>query len=212
MIGEDGGTIAPGLFLPAAERYDLICKLDRWVLENVFDMLLVNPHFVEKTGMFSINLSGPSLASADILSFITHRLSSGEINTSKLCFEITETAAISNINTALNFINSLKHLGCKFSLDDFGSGLSSFGYLKTLPVDYLKIDGMFVKNIVDEPIDLAMVKSINDVAHVMGMQSIAEYVENDSIRKLLVEIGVDFGQGYGIGKPVPLSEVLDAVR
>ena len=126
----------------------------------------------------------------------------------KICFEITETAAISNLNMATKFISALKGLGCRFSLDDFGSGLSSFGYLKNLQVDYLKIDGMFVKDIVEDPIDHAMVKSINEIGQVMGMKTIAEFVENDEIKGMLREIGVNYAQGYGIGKPQPLDELL----
>jgi EAL domain-containing protein (putative c-di-GMP-specific phosphodiesterase class I) len=130
------------------------------------------------------------------------------IDASKICFEITETAAISNLSAANTFIAALKKLGCSFALDDFGSGLSSFGYLKNLPVDYLKIDGMFVKDMVDDPIDRAMVKSINDIGHVMGMRTIAEFVENDAIMGQLIEIGVDCAQGYGIGKPQPFNDVI----
>ena len=126
-----------------------------------------------------------------------------------MCFEITETAAISNMIVARKFISTLKELGCRFSLDDFGSGLSSFGYLKILPVDYLKIDGMFVKNIADDPIDRAMVKSINEIGQVMGMQTIAECVENEKIKGMLREIGVDYAQGYGIGKPLSIDELLE---
>lgn len=123
-------------------------------------------------------------------------------------FEITETSAIANLDIATQFITTLKKLGCRFALDDFGSGLSSFGYLKRLPVDYLKIDGIFVKDIVDDPIDYAMVKSINEIGHIMGMQTIAEFVENDAIKNKLNEIGVDYAQGYGLGKPVLFKELL----
>jgi EAL domain-containing protein (putative c-di-GMP-specific phosphodiesterase class I) len=127
----------------------------------------------------------------------------------KFCFEITETAAISHIMIAEQFILELKQFGCKFALDDFGSGLSSFGYLKTLPIDYLKIDGIFVKDIVEEKIDYAMVKAINEIGHTMDMQTIAEFVESKGIKEMLIELGVDYAQGYAVHKPQPFEEILD---
>ena len=130
-----------------------------------------------------------------------------DIPTHKICFEITETAAIANLSYATNFINDLQEKGCFFSLDDFGSGLSSFGYLKNLPVDFLKIDGLFVKDILDDKVDLAMVRSINEIGHVLGKKTIAEFVENTEILDLLRTLGVDYAQGYGIGKPVPLEDL-----
>ncbi|MFT5134866.1 MAG: EAL domain-containing protein (putative c-di-GMP-specific phosphodiesterase class I), partial [Gammaproteobacteria bacterium] len=154
--------------------------------------------FLNQIHFISINLSGHSMTKPEILDFIISRLDKSGIEAHKICFEITETAAISNLNAATNFISTLKGLGCQFALDDFGSGLSSFAYLKNLPVDYLKIDGMFIKNIVDDPIDRAMVKSINEIGHVMGMQTIAEFVENDEIKGMLREIGVNYAQGYVI--------------
>jgi EAL domain-containing protein (putative c-di-GMP-specific phosphodiesterase class I) len=149
------------------------------------------------------------LTTPGILEFIITQLDESGIGGEKICFEITETAAISNLSGAVKFISTLRRMGCRFALDDFGSGLSSFAYLKNLPVDYLKIDGMFVKDIVDDPIDRAMVKSINEIGHVMGMKTIAEFVENDEIKGMLREIGVDYAQGYGIGRPQPLDELLD---
>lgn len=208
MIDEKGELIPPGAFLPAAERYNLISRIDHWVIEKIFSLLEKNPEFLEKINFCSINLSGQSLTDSNILDFITMQLDLSGIDGSKICFEITETAAISNLNNATRFISVLKHLGCQFALDDFGSGLSSFAYLKNLPVDYLKIDGMFVKDIVDDPIDHAMVKSINEIGHVMGMKTIAEFVENDVIKGMLKEIGVNYAQGYGIGKPQPLDDLL----
>jgi len=209
MKDERGEIINPGAFLPAAERYDLISKIDRWVIEKAFGLLAKNPVFLSQIDFISINLSGMSLTTPGILEFIITQLDESGIGGEKICFEITETAAISNLSGAINFISILKGLRCRFALDDFGSGLSSFGYLKNLPVDYLKIDGMFVKDIVDDPIDRAMVKSINEIGHVMGMKTIAEFVENDEIKGMLREIGVDYAQGYGIGKPQPLDELLD---
>ncbi len=209
MIDENGKVIPPGAFLPAAERYDLISKLDRWVVENALVLLAENPSFVDRIHFISINLSGQSLTSGDFLDFIIEQIKNTGVAASKLCFEITETLAISNLVAARSFINILKDLGCQFALDDFGSGLSSFGYLKNLPVDYLKIDGVFVKDIVDDPIDHAMVKSINEIGQVMGMRTIAEFVENDEIKAMLGEIGVDYVQGYGIGMPLPFEEIVE---
>jgi diguanylate cyclase (GGDEF)-like protein/PAS domain S-box-containing protein len=208
MKDEQGKIIPPGAFLPAAERYNLITKLDSWVIKKTFLLLAENPAFLKQTQFISINLSGQSLTDSNIFDFIVSELEQSSIEGNKICFEITETAAISNLNTATKFISRLKNLGCQFALDDFGSGLSSFGYLKNLPVDYLKIDGMFVKDIVQDPIDHAMVKSINDIGHVMNMKTIAEFVENDEIKGMLREIGVNYAQGFGIGKPQPFIELL----
>ncbi len=208
MIDNNGETIPPGAFLPAAERYNLITKVDFWVIEHAFGLLKDNPVFLKQINFCSINLSGQSLTEPDMLEFIIEQLDNSKINGEKICFEITETAAISNLSTAIKFISTLIGQGCRFALDDFGSGLSSFAYLKNLPVDYLKIDGMFVKDIVDDPIDHAMVKSINEIGHVMGMKTIAEFVENDVIKGMLKEIGVNYVQGYGIGKPQPFEEII----
>ncbi len=208
LKNDHGEIIPPGAFLPAAERYNIINKLDRWVVMNAIELLANNPAFISQTNFCSINLSGPSIVQPDFLNFIINQIKASTLDANKICFEITETAAISNIDTARNFISSLKSLGCRFALDDFGSGLSSFAYLKNLPVDYLKIDGQFVKDIALDPIDNAMVRSINEIGHVMGMETIAEFVENDVIKGMLKEIGVDYGQGYGIEKPRPLAELL----
>ncbi|MEW8492490.1 MAG: EAL domain-containing protein [Candidatus Thiodiazotropha taylori] len=209
MVDKKGEIISPNAFLPAAERYSLIGDIDRWVIENTFTLLASNTAFVEQISFISINLSGQTLADSEMLETIINQLDKNGIDGDKVCFEITETTAISNLSYAKIFISTLKKLGCKFALDDFGSGLSSYGYLKDLPVDYLKIDGTFIKNIVDNPIDYAMVKSINEIGHVMGMQTIAEFVENDDIKNYLVDLGVNYAQGYGIGKPVPFSELLE---
>ena len=212
MVDEQGKIIPPGAFLPAAERYDLIGKLDVWVVQNAFTLLAAHPEFLKQVHFISINLSGPSLTNGVFLNTINTQLLESGIDASKICFEITETVAISNFSAALTFIDILKLVGCRFALDDFGSGLSSFGYLKKLPVDYLKIDGVFVKDIVEDPIDRAMVKSINDVGQVMGMQTIAEFVETDEIKSILEEIGVNYAQGYGIEKPRPLDELLSGSK
>ena len=208
MLDANGQIIPPRAFLPSAERFNLISKIDYWVIQNTFALLADNPSFLEQIDFISINLSGSSLTKPETLSSIIEQLNITGIDGEKICFEITETAAITNMISATKFISTLKGLGCLFALDDFGSGLSSFGYLKNLHVDYLKIDGMFVKNIVDDPIDRAMVKSINEIGQVMGMQTIAECVENDGIIGMLKEIGINFGQGFGIGRPLDFGTLL----
>lgn len=208
MKDEKGKIIPPGAFLPAAERYNLITKLDRWVIANAFSLLADNPVFLKQIDFCAINLSGQSLGDNDFLDFIITQLAASSIEGAKICFEITETAAISNLGAAMKFISTLRGLNCRFALDDFGSGVSSFGYLKNLPVNYLKIDGMFVRDVVDDPIDHAMVKSINEIGQVMGMKTIAEFVENDEIKGMLREIGVNYAQGYGIAKPLAFDELL----
>lgn len=210
MLDESGDIVPPGAFLPAAERYNLIEKLDTWVIENAFRLMASHLEFSKSIDFLSINLSGPSLTNRHFLEFITSQLRASGVDASKVCFEVTETVAISNLNAAITFISVLKQIGCRFALDDFGSGLSSFGYLKNLPVNYLKIDGMFVKDIADDPIDHAMVKSINDIGHVMGMKTVAEFVENDIIRDMLAELGIDYGQGYGLGRPVPFIDLINS--
>jgi len=208
MEDEEGHLVPPGNFLPAAERYNLATKLDRWVVGTGFDWLSRHPGQLESLGVCAINLSGQSLGDEEFLTFMVGQFEKVDIPPEKICFEITETAAIANLATATGFMVKLKELGCKFALDDFGSGLSSFAYLKNLPVDYLKIDGVFVKDIPDDPIDFAMVKSINEIGQLMGIKTIAEFVENDAILEKLRGLGVDYAQGYGIGKPRPLDELL----
>ena len=208
MLDDDNSLISPDVFLPAAERYNIISNIDRWVIEKTVNLLIENELFLKQVDFCSINLSGQSLAEHDFLEFVLLQINNSGIPGNKLCFEITETAAITNLSLASKFIKQLKKLGCRFALDDFGSGLSSFAYLKNLNVDYLKIDGIFVRDIVDDPIDHAMVKSINDIGHVMGMKTIAEFVENDEVKGMLREIGVNYGQGYGIDKPHSLDEIL----
>lgn len=210
MLNEKGDIIPPNAFLPAAERYDLMGQLDAWVIQKAFTLLAENAEFLKQIHFITINLSGPSMTNGEFLNTVISQLKASGIEPSKICFEVTETAAISNLSAASAFIETLKQVGCRFALDDFGSGLSSFGYLKRLPVDYLKIDGMFVKDMADDPIDYAMVKSINDIGQVMGMQTIAEFVETDEIRDMLSELGVNYAQGYGIEKPIPLEELLSS--
>jgi EAL domain-containing protein (putative c-di-GMP-specific phosphodiesterase class I) len=201
MRDEDGNIVLPDAFLPAAERYDLSVKLDRWVVREAFRQLTRDPDHLEKLFLCSINLSGVSLADEDFLIFVTTEFVSTGLPPSKVCFEITETAAIANLAGAMRFIEVLRRLGCRFALDDFGSGLSSFAYLKSLPVDFLKIDGVFVKDIVEDAIDRELVRAINKIGHVMGKRTIAEFVESKEILVALAEIGVDYVQGFELGKP-----------
>jgi EAL domain-containing protein (putative c-di-GMP-specific phosphodiesterase class I) len=158
--------------------------------------------------VFSVNLSGQSLDEEGFLKYVLSEIKAAEIRPQMLCFEITETVAITNLNLASEFITTLKALGCSFALDDFGTGMSSFEYLKNLPVDYLKIDGSFVKDILLDDVQRTMVQSMNQVGHMMGVETIAEYVENEEIINVLREIGLDYGQGYGISRPMPLEEAV----
>ncbi len=206
---EDGTLSLPGSFLPAAERYDLMCTIDRWVIQHLFAAqgLLPRSDAPTKDGngmiLATINLSGASLNDETFLDFVRDSIKQYDINPHAICFEITETVAITHFDRAIRLVTALREIGCRFALDDFGSGLSSFGYLKNLPMDFLKIDGGLVRHIVDNPIDAAMVEAINDIGHVMGLKTIAEYVENDAIRDKLVTIGVDYIQGFGIEMPQP---------
>lgn len=199
MIDIQGQIIAPGGFIAAAERYDLMPLIDRWVESTAFAAYKKGSRET-----WSINLSGESINEDQFLEFIRTQFAKSGVPTSAICFEITETAVITNLSKAGYFIRELRALGCSFSLDDFGSGMSSFGYLKYLPVDYLKIDGGFVKDMETDAIDYAMVEAINRIGQVMGLKTIAEFVENDNIRQRLKELGVNYAQGFGIHKPEPL--------
>jgi EAL domain-containing protein (putative c-di-GMP-specific phosphodiesterase class I) len=201
---EEGKLVPPGAFLPAAERFGLMPAIDRWVISSAFaNFNQLSPDPEEQLELCAINLSGASVSDPEFLSFILRELTLHAIPTGKVCFEITETVAIANLTQAITLINELRAVGCKFALDDFGSGMSSFAYLKHLPVDYLKIDGSFVKDMLSDAADAAMVEAINHIGHTMGLQTIAEFVENAAIRARLAALKVDFAQGYGIGKPVP---------
>ena len=196
----DGSFTLPHIFIPPAERYDLMPQIDRWVIECAFSN-------IDKNNNYSINLSGLSTCDSGLADYIESLQKIHQIDASSITFEITETAAIQNIEKCLKLISRLKSLGFQFSLDDFGSGLSSFSYLKNLTIDFLKIDGSFVKEIVNDPTSYAMVKSINEVGHTMGLKTIAEFVENKEILGKLEEIGVDYAQGYYIHKPEQLQSI-----
>lgn len=209
-LEEDGEIIAPGSFIPAAERYGLMPQIDRWVVRHTLEALArfhaEHPH--APALHCAINLSGASIGDRDFLAFIREQLASQPVAPPAICFEVTETAAIANLVDATHFINELKALGCRFSLDDFCAGMSSFMYLRHLPVDFLKIDGSFVRDLLDDPIDRAMVEMINQIGHVMGKRTIAEFVESAEVLQALGAMGVDFAQGYHIGKPQPFATLL----
>jgi EAL domain-containing protein (putative c-di-GMP-specific phosphodiesterase class I) len=207
MIDEQGQLVSPATFIPAAERYNLMPSIDRWVIRTAFKtMAQTLPEAPDRTAVVgvSINLSGQSLCDDHLLEFVIEQFQQSGIAAERVCFEITETAVIANLARAMHLITSLRELGCRFALDDFGSGLSSFAYLKRLPVDYLKIDGSFVRGMLENPIDYAIVDSINQIGHVMGILTIAEFVENAAILSQLRALGVDYAQGYGIARPQPL--------
>ncbi len=208
LAQDDGGLVPPGAFLPAAERYGLSVDIDQWVVEQTFAWLAEHPGHLGRLAMCAINLSGHSVGNERLTERVLELLDTGVVPAERICFEITETAAVANLAGATRMMERLRARGCRFALDDFGSGLSSFAYLKTLPVDYLKIDGLFVKDIKSDPLDLAMVRSINEIGHVLGKQTIAEFVEDDEIAGALREIGVDFAQGYGIDVPRPIGELI----
>ncbi len=201
MRDENGGIISPGLFIEAAERYGITPNIDRWVIRSAFRWLVSEADERERLALCSINLSGQSFGDEKFLPFVIDQFQMSGIDASKICFEITETAAIASYSQANRFINALKELGCKFALDDFGTGLSSFGYLKHFPVDFLKIDGSFVKEILHDPIDREMVRSINEIGHLTGKKTIAEFAENEEIITMLRGMGIDYAQGYGVSEP-----------
>jgi diguanylate cyclase (GGDEF)-like protein/PAS domain S-box-containing protein len=205
-----GNIIPPNEFIPAAERYQLMPSIDRWVIEHT----LSDFHHIQQEGgaiaSCAINLSGQSLCDEGFLEYVVKCIKYSTIPPAKICFEITETAVIANLNIAIRFMTVLREMGVRFALDDFGSGLSSFAYLKNLSVDYLKIDGAFVRNMAHDKIDYAMVSSINEIGQLMGIQTIAEFVENDAILEKLQELKVNYVQGYGIGRPQPIRSEIEA--
>jgi len=209
MVNADGTLVQPGQFIPAAERYNLMPSLDRWIIERVFKVF--HQRFptreLKREQQWSVNISGTSLSGDGFVDFIRAQAARYEIVPESICFEITETAAIADVDRVSNFLWGLRMDGFRFALDDFGIGMSSFSYLKSLPVDYVKIDGEFVKNILDEKVSLAMTEAITRVVKVMGIQVVAEYVESIPILNKLREIGVDYAQGYGVSEPIMLEDV-----
>jgi len=203
----DGSVVPPGAFLPAVERYNLTQRVDRWVISNALHWLAANPATTQRIGRVYVNLSGDSLSDPQLHDFIRAMLDETRVQPVKIGFEITETAAIGNLTRANQLIAELRRLGCAFSLDDFGSGVSSFAYLKALTVDWLKIDGLFVGNIVHDPVDHEMVRSITDIGHVIGKKVVAESVESTAVLERLRQMGVDYAQGHALGSPIGLDAV-----
>ncbi|WP_050453033.1 EAL domain-containing protein [Candidatus Burkholderia verschuerenii] len=199
MVGDGGKIVSPNFFMPAAERYGLMSAIDRWVVRAVFATLTRtgNPDNVQ----YAINLSGASIGDERFLQFLNEQFEISDVAPESICFEVTETTAIANLAAAARFISELKARGCRFSLDDFGAGMSSFGYLKHLPVDYIKIDGGFIKDMLKDAVNRDMVAAINDIGHSMGRLTIAEYVESEAILRALGNMGVDFVQGFHVGRP-----------
>jgi diguanylate cyclase (GGDEF)-like protein/PAS domain S-box-containing protein len=199
--------ILPSLFLPAAQRYNMMTAIDRWVID--FYLRFYEKNYqgipVDKIPVFTMNLSGSSLNDDHFLRFLKEQLLNYRIPPNIICFEITETIAINNYNKAIQFINELKSMGCLFALDDFGVGLSSFNYLKKLPIDYIKIGGAFIQNLMDSPLDYTIVESINQIGHILGIRTIAEVVENETVFEVIRKIGIDYGQGFWFGKPQPIE-------
>jgi diguanylate cyclase (GGDEF)-like protein len=206
-VRENGQVLPPSMLIEAAEHFGRMAKVDRWVIHNVLKWMEEHEASVARSNGFSINLSGNSISDDSFLEFILGQFAASTVPPELICFEITETAAITNLADAIEFIRVLKQTGCKFSLDDFGSGLSSYAYIQKLPVDFIKIDGIFIRNIANNERDQALVKSINELAHFMGMKTVAEYVENYEILSVLRSIGVDHSQGFGIKKPGLLADL-----
>ncbi len=208
MMGENGEIISPMSFIPACERYSLMPTVDRWVIRHA--LAWISSHSPDgEIATYFINLSGQSFNDDTFMAFVVQSIRASEVDPKRVGFEITETAAIANLEKALEFMRVLLEMGCRFSLDDFGAGMSSFAYLKRLKVDKIKIDGMFVRNMVADVTDRAMVEAINRIGHVMGIQTVAEFVENPESLAILAELGVDFAQGYSIHQPEPLERIYD---
>jgi EAL domain-containing protein (putative c-di-GMP-specific phosphodiesterase class I) len=210
MKDNKGNNVSSSAFFSAAERYQLMPQIDRWVVSTTLGRLSEFADYLKRSGaVFSINLSGQSLGDDEILNFVEEEIDSSGVPAEALCFEVTESAAVSSHNKAQSFIDTLRKRGCKFSLDDFGAGLSSFAYLKSFNVDVLKIDGSFIRDITENRISESMVAAITQVAKVMELETVAEYVESKKTEKLVKKLGVDYAQGHAVGKPVDLDLVLD---
>jgi diguanylate cyclase (GGDEF)-like protein len=210
MRGENGELIPPMAFIPAAERYNLLTAIDRLVISELLQVLAARQHasrihMAPAAGLYSVNLSGASINDSSFSDFLRRQFARYPVPPSLLCFEVTETTAISNLTKAAELMHELKNMGCRFALDDFGIGMSSFAYLKYLPVDFLKIDGTFVRDMANDEMDCAIVDAINRIAHILGMQTVAEIVEDQATLDRLRLLGVDYAQGYYIARPEPLQ-------
>ena len=210
LIGEDGKVIFPGIFLPAAERYELMPAIDRWVISQFFSQYRRyyqqhSERIHQSQNLYALNIAAASLNNQSFLAFLKEELRQAAVPPSTICFELTESTAIANFEQTIEFISEMKALGCRFAIDDFGHGMNSFDYIKHFPVDYLKIDGSFVRNMIHSPVDRAIVESFNQIGHVMNLQTIAEFVENGAILAALEAISVDYAQGYEISQPAPFS-------
>jgi len=205
MLDDNDEIVLPGAFLPAAERFGLIRRIDRWVIDNFLAWFSARQAEIDPNHIYSLNLSGHTLGDQSMLEFVGRCFEEYSVPYEQICFEVTETSAVHNLSQATGFMTELRDKGCRFALDDFGTGMCSFAYLKSLPVDQLKIDGTFVRCIATQPVEYALVRSMNEIGHVLGLVTVGEFVENDEIADKLREIGVDFAQGYGIAKPRPLS-------
>ena len=212
MIDEDGGLVAPGVFLPSAERFGIASRIDRWVIRTMLRWMEDNRAKLGHVSTVSINLSGRSVGDPDFHQDVERLLREFSVDTAKLCFEVTETTAITNILEATAFFESMRRHGVRFALDDFGSGVSSFGYLKRLQVDYLKIDGQFIRNLCHDRVDQATVRCIRDAAKITGKKTVAEFVETEEVEQLLREIGIDYSQGFLRHRPAPLDQLLTATN
>jgi len=208
---ENGELFSPARFIPIAEKYNIMSEIDRWVFATVADWMAIHQE-IYRVPRLLVNLSGLSFVDDSFADFVVERLERGDVDPVNIAFEITETAAVSNLGQARSFVDRVRSLGCRFALDDFGSGFSTFAYLKRMPIDYLKIDGSLVKNLVTDEVDREMVRAINDIGHTVGALTVAEFVEDDVTLELLRAMGIDYAQGYGLRMPAPLSQLADELE
>jgi EAL domain-containing protein (putative c-di-GMP-specific phosphodiesterase class I) len=211
MQGENGDVIPPGSFLYIAERFDLVQEIDRWVVSQAIE-ILAEEQAAGREVVLCVNLSAKSVVDPSLLGHISHELEARGADGRGLCFEVTETAAVVNIDRARNFASTVAELGCEFALDDFGAGFASFYYLKHLAFDYLKIDGEFVRQIVHDPTDQLVIEAVVNIARGLGTRTVAEFVGDDETIALLRRLGVDYGQGFHLGHPRPIAELLPPAR
>ena len=208
VLDKEGTQLNPQPFVLAAERWKRAHELDIWVFSSVFDWIRQNRADFDRTGGFSINLSAQSLSNGGLLDALHQELSAGDLPCDKIAFEITETATLHSQSVAQDFMRQIQRYGCHFSLDDFGSGNASFGYLRSLRTDTLKIDGAYIKDMVEDPELQVMVKSMNEIGHSLGMKTVAEFVSSQEILAMIKEFGLDYAQGYAIEKPVRINELI----